>query len=84
MTQSAMAAYSQKKYSESGKHWNEAVSFAKNRGLTDELVEAAIRFGDKQSLYGDFEDANEKFALAISTSKGTSETCLSTTDDCLL
>ena len=72
MTQSAMAAYSQKKYSESGKLWDEAVSFAKDRGLTDELVEEAIRFGDKQSLYGDFEDANEKFDLAISTSKGTS------------
>lgn len=72
MTKSAIAAYSQMKTEESQRLWQNAVAYAKERGLSKELVEEAVLFGDKQSLYAHFEEANEKFDLAISTSKGAS------------
>jgi len=68
MTKSAIAAYSRMQTEEAQQLWRNAIAYAKAHGLTEELVEEAIRFGDKQSLHGHFEEANEKFDLAISAS----------------
>ncbi len=65
-TQDAIDAHVKRNPDKAEKIWLDAVKFGTKHKLIVALVKEAIAFGDKQSLYGDFDKAAAKFDLAMS------------------